>query len=344
MKVSTNYKELLNNLSNSYLSNLNDNVMIIDALNLFIRVYGAVPTLNDDGEHVGGVTGFLLSLGALIRQQKPTRVIVVFDGKGGSNQRKKIYSDYKAGRSGLTKLNRLAGYEDLEDSDASMKRQFQILLNYLQLLPITVCYIDHIEADDVIAYMANHVLTKKVTIVSTDMDFLQLINDRIQVYSPSKKIMFTTENVVDIYGVPANNIIYHRIIEGDKSDNIKGINGIGKKTIQNKLSFLSETVTDFDEFIKKIEELNDKVKDKILSNKDILELNYKLMQLSDPNIPASITSNIRNIIDSDVTQFNPFLFKKQFMVDKLYTAFNNIESWLGSTWNELENFAKQSRK
>jgi 5'-3' exonuclease len=344
MKMLNNYKEMLNNLSNNYLANLNDDVMIIDALNLFIRVYGAVPTLNDDGEHVGGVTGFLLSLGALIRQQKPSRVIVVFDGKGGSNQRKKLYPDYKSGRSGLTKLNRLAGYEDLEDSDASMKRQFQILLNYLQLLPITVCYIDYIEADDVIAYMANHVFTKKVTIVSTDMDFLQLVNDRIQVYSPSKKIMFTPENVIDVYGIRPDNIIYYRIIEGDKSDNIKGVSGIGKKTIQNKITFLSENINGFDDFISKIETIDTKIKDKLLSSKSILEMNYNLMQLSNPTIPASITSNIRNIVETDITQFNPFLFKKQFMVDKLYTAFNNIESWLGSTWNELETYAKQSRK
>ena len=122
---------MLTNLSNTSKGDVNDKVMIVDGLNMFIRVFGAVPTLNDDGEHVGGVTGFMLSLGALIRNHKPTRVLVVFDGKGGSHRRKKMYSGYKEGRTGLTKVNRLAGYEDLEDQSKSMRNQFNTLIKYI---------------------------------------------------------------------------------------------------------------------------------------------------------------------------------------------------------------------
>jgi hypothetical protein len=66
----------------------NDKVLIIDGLNTFIRVFSVIPTLNDDGIHVGGIVGFLKSVGYAIKMLNPTRCIVVFDGKGGSVRRR----------------------------------------------------------------------------------------------------------------------------------------------------------------------------------------------------------------------------------------------------------------
>ena len=60
----------------------NDKVLIIDGLNTFIRVFSVIPTTNDDGIHVGGIVGFLRSIGYTINMFRPTRVIIVFDGKG----------------------------------------------------------------------------------------------------------------------------------------------------------------------------------------------------------------------------------------------------------------------
>ena len=68
-------------------------VLIVDGMNLFIRTFSAIPTLNEDGQHIGGLSGFLQSLAATVRMVNPTRVVVVFDGKGGSLRRKKIYSN-----------------------------------------------------------------------------------------------------------------------------------------------------------------------------------------------------------------------------------------------------------
>ena len=76
----------------------NDKVLIIDGLNTFIRCFSAMPTLNDDGAHVGGIVGFLRSIGYAIKTIRPTRCVIVFDGKGGSNRRKKVFSGYKANR------------------------------------------------------------------------------------------------------------------------------------------------------------------------------------------------------------------------------------------------------
>lgn len=341
----TNYKEMLNNLSNTSNGNVNDKVMIVDGLNLFIRVFGAVPTLNDDGEHVGGVTGFLLSLGALIRNHKPTRVLVVFDGKGGSHRRKQMYKGYKDGRTGLTKVNRLVGYEDLEDQQQSMRNQFNLLIKYLDFLPVDLCYIDHVEADDVMAYAARHIFKKEVLIVSSDKDFLQLVDDRISVYLPTKKKLMGKDDVKELFGVPSHNLVFYRIFDGDKSDNIPGVKGVGPKTIINKLEFLQSEELDLDTLLENVSNLDDeKLKNKILESKDVLELNYNLMQLSEPDISSSIKSNIRNIIDSPINGLNSFQFKKEFMIDKLYTAFKNVETWLVNTWSDLDKYSKQTRK
>jgi DNA polymerase-1 len=341
----SNYKEMFNNLSETPTKDVNDKVMIVDGLNLFIRCFGAVPTLNDNGEHVGGITGCLLSLGALIRKNKPTRVLVVFDGKGGSTRRKKMYKGYKEGRTGLTKVNRLVGYEDLEDQAESMKRNFNGLIKYLEFLPVDLCYIDYIEADDIMAYAARHIFKKEVLIVSSDKDFLQLVDDRISVYLPTKKKMMYKDDVKELYGVPSKNLVYYRIFDGDKSDNIPGVKGIGPKTLINKLDFLQSDGLTLDTLLERVSQLDDdKLKTKILDNTDTLRLNYDLMQLSEPIMGSAITSNVRAIIESPINQLNSFEFKKEFMVDKLYTAFKNVETWLVNSWGDLDKYSKQTKK
>ena len=85
----------------------------------------------------------------------PTRVIVVFDGKGGSQRRRKIYNNYKERRAIKSRLNRAVGFEDITDEQSSMKFQMVRLYEYLQHLPLTTIVIDNIEADDTIAYLAS---------------------------------------------------------------------------------------------------------------------------------------------------------------------------------------------
>ena len=339
------YKELLKEVSKEHNEvkneSLNDRVLIIDGLNQFIRVFGAVPALNDDGEHCGGVTGFLLSTAATIRRLKPTRVVIVFDGKGGSNRRKSVYKGYKEGRTGLTKLNRLAGYEDLEDQQVSMRNQFKRLIEYLQILPITMTYIDYVEADDIIAYLANHYFKKEVTILSSDKDFLQLVNERIQVFTPTKKKMYTEKEVVEDYGVTPQNLIFYRVLMGDKSDNIKGVNGVGIKTIESKMKFLTENELSLDTFIEKCSsECDDKLSEKLKNNLDTINMNYGLMQLADPDISSSIKSNVRDLMDTHKPELNLVEFKKMFMYDKLYTAFANVDSWLRNSFTSLDNYLR----
>ena len=152
----------------------NDSVLLIDGMNLFIRVFSAIPTTNEDGVHVGGIVGFLRSLAFAINMIRPTRTIVVFDGKGGSNRRRKLYSDYKNKRRTSYRVNRVAGLENVEDERRNMLMQLRRVADYLELLPLTTISVDGIEADDAIAYIAKSVIPDgEKVIMSTDKDFMQ---------------------------------------------------------------------------------------------------------------------------------------------------------------------------
>ena len=177
--------------------NTNKKVLIVDGLNTFIRVFSVMPTLNENGVHVGGIVGFLKSIGFAINMFNPTRVIIVFDGKGGSNRRRKLYSDYKNKRRTSYRVNRVAGLENVEDERRNMYLQLRRVAEYLELLPVTNISVDGIEADDAIAYIAKSVIPDgEKIIMSTDKDFLQLVSDDIKVWSPTKKKLYDREAVL----------------------------------------------------------------------------------------------------------------------------------------------------
>ena len=137
---------------------LNDRVLIIDGMNTFIRSFAAIPTMDENGNHIGGVTGFLKSVGYVIRKFKPSRVYVIFDGKGGSKRRRDIYPDYKSGRKPLTRLNRTYDMTTEQDEQDLMRYELVIVAKALMKLPITTITLDYVEADDIISYIAQHVV------------------------------------------------------------------------------------------------------------------------------------------------------------------------------------------
>ena len=206
-----------------------EHVFISDGLNTFIRAFAVNPSMNEDGSHVGGIVGFLKSIRYGINKFKPTRCIIVFDGKGGAKKRRKIYPEYKQGRGVSSRLNRRVDWSLTPVDEAqSLRIQIVRLLEYLEHLPITVISADGVEADDVIGYLTNTTLKdSKCTIMSTDKDFLQLVSDRVQLYSPTKKITYDEELVKKEFGIYPQNMLTCRVIDGDKSDGIPGVRGIG---------------------------------------------------------------------------------------------------------------------
>ena len=278
----------------------NDKVLIIDGLNTFIRVFSVIPTTNDDGIHVGGIVGFLRSIGYTINMFRPTRVIIVFDGKGGSTRRRKIYPEYKAKRKTKYRVNRAYDFASPEDEKQNMIMQLQRIVEYLDTLPVTVLSYDNIEADDTIGYLCRQVLTdSKITVMSTDKDFLQLANGRIKIWSPTKKKMYDEDAVLDEFGISSHNLIWYRVIDGDKTDNIPGVKGLGLKTIQKKLPFLSENrIVNIDEVITELPDA-----------KDVIELNYKLMQLSDVDISGSTKTKIIERVNEPINRLVKYKFQ-----------------------------------
>jgi 5'-3' exonuclease len=324
-------------------------VLIVDGLNSFIRVFSAVPLVNDDGDHIGGYVGFMRSIAAVIRQFKPTRCIIVFDGKGGSARRKKMHSGYKEGRTMSTRFNRRedVGEQSVEKEIESMRTQMGKLSEYLQCLPITLISIDNIEADDAIAYLATDVFRPKgseVIIMSDDKDFIQLIDAKTSVWRPVEKKYYTPKEVVDRFGIPSHNFIHYKIFMGDGSDNIKGINGIGIKTLQSKFPLLLEdkiaSIEDVLEYCK-VRKDEHKVYKTVLDNESVMRLNWRLMSLEELEIGANFKLMIIDMANRPISVLNMYLFKKMFMLDKLYSVIPNVDSWLNTSFNSLAAFSQK---
>jgi DNA polymerase-1 len=227
------YKKLLNEVEVEHQTNhlrvRNSKVLIIDGMNTFIRSWTTNPAMNENGEHVGGIIGSLNSIGFQIREFNPTRVILIFDGKDGSQTRRKVYDGYKSDR-GKNRFRVNRQYPEMmneEEESISMKRQLMWLIDILDYLPITTMIFDGMEADDAIAYISTELIGEgeECVIASTDKDFLQLINDKTTVYSSTKKKYYNRDVFFEEWGIYPENYLLFRTLDGDTSDNIPGING-----------------------------------------------------------------------------------------------------------------------
>ena len=329
--------------NNSQPMGLNDRVLLVDGLNTFIRSWAVSPVTNSNGVHVGGISGSMLSIGYAIKNIKPTRVIIVFDGKGGSQRRRKIFPDYKAKRKPTENINRSIKLDTTPDQTRqNMGMQLGRLAQYLETLPVSIYSIDKVEADDVIAYICKQVLKdSKHFIMSSDKDFLQLVDDRIAVWSPTKKKLYFKEDVQNDFEVPAHNYLTYRLLTGDKSDCIPGIPGSGLKTLQKRLPILFEdTPIGVDELIEATKDSDFKVTQTIHENRELLEMNYKLMQLNDVDISGTHKLNILDNIDK-VNKFNKFKFQQMLLEDQLTGAIRNHEMWLKDTFIPLQAFKNE---
>ena len=324
----------------------NDSVLLIDGMNLFIRVFSAIPTTNEDGVHVGGIVGFLRSLAFNINMIRPTRIIVVFDGKGGSNRRRKIFPQYKMGRKMSYRLNRANNYLTRDEEQQMMIRQLNRVVEYLECLPVSIMNMENIEADDVIGYLSKHIYkNNKTTIVSTDKDFLQLVDKTTNVYSPTKKIMYDEDKVFEEYGIHPSNFLLFRMFDGDKSDGIPGVNGIGKKTLIKLFPFIgTEDKYTLDDIYRSAETQKVPMCEKILQSKDLLDMNKQLMYLEDGIITGHTKLKVKEIVERPIQRVIKHRFQKMFLEDKLYQALPNLNSWLATTFNRLNFIAEETHK
>lgn len=315
-------------------------VLIIDGLNLFIRCYMAIPTLNEDGMHTGGVTGFLKGMGYAIKLFNPDRVVVVFDGVGGSQKRRKIYPEYKDHKRTKVRLNRI--YEEntsLGNEEVSLKKQLQRIVVYLTHLPVYMISLDQVEADDTIAHVAlDYYKDWKVKIMSADKDFLQLVDDRVHIWSPTKKKVYGPGEMIQEYGVSSANFIYFRSLQGDVSDNIPGIKGFGPKTVIKAFPFLNGGKATLDQIRGYGNDHKDdlKVYTTLLDNWDDFERNYALMQLTETYIQTIGQLRIKEVLDNQAPKLEENTLAKLIIEDKLWSSVPNYRQWVNTVFGRLD--------
>ena len=295
-------------------------VILIDALNMLYRAYIVDPSLSTNGYPIGGTKGFLKILQKMVREMKPDRVIIAWDGIGGSKRRKLVQKDYKAGRKPI-RLNRdirnMSENEELENKIWQQTR----LTEYLNDFAVIQTMVPNIEADDVIAYAVQIPYFKgwQKVIISSDKDFIQLCDDETVLYRPIQKVFLNAKRVVEAYGIHPANFALARAISGDKSDNLKGVGGIGMKTVAKRFPFLGEEkahqISTLIEYCKKMNEEKVKAYTTVQENMDVIEQNYKLMQLYSPNIPIQGKQSIRHSIENFKPEFNKTSVHKRMIED-----------------------------
>ena len=337
------YKQMLESIDKSEVKvneeplKLNDRVLIIDSLNAFIRSFTIINHINKYGVHIGGLTGYLKSLGYAINLVRPTRVILVFDGQGGSTNKKYLYPEYKANR-GYRRVTNWDLFDNQEQEAESITNQILRLIDYLKCLPVDLLSIDKIEADDVIGALAGK-LPGEVTIVSSDRDYLQLVNEKITIYSPIKKKFYQYKDVLTEYGVTPQNFLAQKVLMGDSGDNGPGVRAMGQKTLLKHYPELAEdTVFTLDEILDKARASTGTIYERVLAFENQLYVNEKLMDLKNPNIPEDSMNTINHILENPTKTFKPKEFAELYEEDDLGKSINNLQIWLFEKFNQLSRY------
>ena len=323
-------------------------ILIIDGLNLFLRNFAVLNYINPQGTHIGGLSGFLRSLGSLVKQIKPTAVYIVFDGIGSSLNRKSLIPEYKSGRN----VNRINAniFDHLDDENESKADQIGRLIQYLQCLPVKILSMDKVEADDIIAFLSVEMTQNEKTkayIVSSDKDFLQLVDENITVYAAMEKEFYTPKKVKEKYGVESYNFLTYKIMMGDNSDKIPGIKGLGPKKLPKMFPQLFEdklcTLDDIFNIAKDNYEKHD-VYCRVIMDYEKLKDNKKVMDLGNPILDLKEKDLILAYVKEPAFKFDVPTFITLYNEDGLGNILKNVEFWLRDNWTIIDRYNKAKYK
>lgn len=332
------YDDILKNLKETPPRALNDHILLIDGMNTLIRSFSLLKAMNPTGTHVGGFVGFLRSLGYVTRIFDPTRVIVVWDGKGGSGNRQNIDPNYKAQRAN-SRITHWGLYDTKEEETEALVGQLFRTQDYLDCLPVHQIVLEKLEADDIMAWIAKKASVsnvKKCTIVSSDKDFLQLVDDTVEVYAPVKKKTFTKNNIFDELKVLPENYNLVKSLLGDNSDNLQGVKGLGIKTVVAEFPKLLTERTNLDYVYKVAEEKLDgkKIFAKIIHNWDRVLTNFELMDLHNTSLDDNEKQYVNDILKQPAPDLQSGAFLRLLEQDKIEGITKNTEGWL-ETFRDL---------
>lgn len=325
------YIQILKDLNENSNLTQEEKILLVDGMNTFIRNFSLIKAINPDGDHIGGIVGFLKSLGYLVRTLKPTKVICVFDGKNSSINRKNVNPNYKSQRQ-LIRVTNYDLFENKQQEYQSLINQVERVKDYLECLPIYQLTLDKLEADDIIAYLAKHRFNDtKTVIVSSDKDFLQLVDKNTEVFSPRKRKEINLENILNEISVPPQNYVFVKALLGDTSDNLTGIKGLGIKTLLKKFDFLQKDITVNLQMIYNHCEKNlkkHKIYAQVIHEWLKVQNNYELMNLHKNILSKSEIKYVDNVIKTPCNNLTVGPFLSMLDKDKIYRIVNNTENWL----------------
>ena len=238
----------------------------------FYGIMGSKTLTTKDGKYTNAIYGFLAILFKLLEDEKPEYIAVSFDLKAPT-ARHKLYDGYKANRKGMP--NELA-------------EQMPIIKEVLKAMNIDIVEKEGYEGDDIIGTLSKYGEEKglEVIILSGDRDTFQLATDKVKIHIPRTKAgkteteIYDRNKVKEVYGIEPKQLIEVKGLQGDTSDNIPGVPGIGEKTA---LSLIQKYET-IDNLYKKLEagedDLKGKQKEKIEENKDLAYLSRTLGEIN----------------------------------------------------------------
>src|ERR1043165_3538773 len=209
-----------------------DHVFLVDGSGYIFRAYHALPPLNrkSDGLQVNAVLGFCNMLWKLLRdmkpEDKPTHLAVIFD-KSEHTFRNELYKDYKAHR---------------PDAPADLIPQFPLIREAVRAFDIPCLEMLGFEADDLIATYARQAceVGANVTIVSSDKDLMQLVNDCVIMYDTMKDKKIGVAEVIEKFGVPPEKVIEVKSLIGDSTDGVPGVGPKAAAVLIQELGSLDE--------------------------------------------------------------------------------------------------------
>jgi DNA polymerase I len=263
--------------------------LLVDGDNLFKIGFHGVREFFVDGNHIGGVFHFLNTLRKQLDEHNYDKVIVFWDGDGNSSQRREIYPKYK--------LNRRQDMNEFKLESYHIQKQR--VKEYLEECFVRQLRVDNNESDDLIAYYCQVAKDEDKVIFTADKDLLQLIDSTTSIYSPMIKVMYKMGDKVSIMGnqIPHQNILTLKVIMGDKSDNIDGIERLGEKTFLKFFPEVLDQEVSVDDILSKTNQLlQENETNKALQNlikgktKDgelgetFFDVNKRIVDLSNPMI------------------------------------------------------------
>ncbi|MBN2794499.1 MAG: 5'-3' exonuclease [Clostridia bacterium] len=245
-----------------------NHLVLIDGHNLLFRMFYGIPkpVYNAKGEDIKSVMGFASGVLKLVKTLKADRMLVVFDSITSISDRKDTYDDYKQNRIDYSQM------PDDENPFTQLPKIFQVL----EHMNIAYHIADGYEADDYIASICQQHEGYRMTIVSTDSDFNQLVNERVTIFNPRGKdgIFYTPDQVFEKFNVHPNQIVDYKSLIGDTADNIPGVKGIGPKRAAEILSYGT-----LENILSKNTECPEKFFEKLEESRSILERNRMLIQM-----------------------------------------------------------------